>query len=954
MTMMRSLLILAVLPIGTLAHAADFVPDPYSVQRHGPAYRYPQAGWIVLHVEGEPYERGVQHGRLLAPEIAAYIRCFAATQSATAPADGWQLTRTLVNALFLRRFDREYLEEMKGIADGAAAVGAKFGDRPVDLLDIVCLNCWAEVETLDGALDATPTGLEGVRFPKEKHQPAPAAQPEHCSAFAATGPATADGKIVFGHITMFSLYPSQHFNIWLDLRPAKGHRILMQTFPGGIQSGMDYYMNGAGILVCETTIKQTRFNGQGQTVASRIRKALQTCDSIDAVVEVLKTASNGLYTNEWLLADTKTNEIAMFELGTTKTKLWRSSKNEWYGGTAGFYWGCNNVKDLDVRLDAVASVEGRPQNVVWRPSDRDKTWLKLFEKHRGKIGVEFGKEAFTTPPLAASHALDAKFTTTDLARDLKTWALFGPPLGRTWLPTDEEKKNYPEIRPLVSNPWTVLQAQSPVEPQKPFLAADLREKIQTKEKEDEKLPPTKPAWHGTLLPKTDGDIWLAASFAEYEKIVALEKTLEQMKDGKAEEKGGEEAYSPSLLASHLQQGRSSDLEEERDRLAIELFGYRSAYLASGRAGKEVPLMETRSQFGDEFWYRYASGKGVWLLHDLRKHMSDKEFQELMDSFGRVHAGKPVTTDLFRNHVDKTHREKLNGFWERWLQIKSLPRFRLANITGQAGFNVGNILGPFPDLIPFKGPFIEVQGDIVQDRPVMSGGVVEVTVEHSGLETTRPVQLTGARTKFIIWLSAIKSKEKVVAILDKYGTTPKSNGGAYSILSFNAELDQCLIVAGTSDETAANREAAESLQRAIRERWSNYTMPIKADTEVTDDDLKQHHLLLIGRPDCNKVVERFKTAIPITFGSRSFTVRGETYAHSRSAVIAAGENPANARYSLVMIAGLSAEATCQAAPLLMKKDQKPAEVLVLPHGGRPRPLVIPAPELVVEVKPGNGK
>ena len=69
---------------------ALFRPDPASVQRYGPAYRYPQAGWIVLHIEGEPYERGYQHGRLLAPEIAAHVRCFAATQSPKAPADGWQ------------------------------------------------------------------------------------------------------------------------------------------------------------------------------------------------------------------------------------------------------------------------------------------------------------------------------------------------------------------------------------------------------------------------------------------------------------------------------------------------------------------------------------------------------------------------------------------------------------------------------------------------------------------------------------------------------------------------------------------------------------------------------------------------------------------------------------------------------------------------------------------------
>src|SRR5438874_8065171 len=96
----------------------DFQPDPQSVQRYGPAYRYPQAGWIVLHIEGEPYERGYQHGRLLAPEIAAFLRCFAAVQNSKAPSDGLKQVRTLVNALFVRRYEKEFLEEMKGIAEG--------------------------------------------------------------------------------------------------------------------------------------------------------------------------------------------------------------------------------------------------------------------------------------------------------------------------------------------------------------------------------------------------------------------------------------------------------------------------------------------------------------------------------------------------------------------------------------------------------------------------------------------------------------------------------------------------------------------------------------------------------------------------------------------------------------------------------------------------------------------
>ena len=436
-------------------------PDPATVRRYGPAYKYPRAGWTVLHIEGTPYDRGYQHGRLMAEEIVDYARTLAAKRSKDAPDDAWRETRTLTNALFLRRYDPEFIEEMKGIADGAAAAGATLHGRPLDLLDIATVNSDIELEFLDAALDATPTGLEGRKFREPADLGTTPTPPEHCSAFAATGAATADGKIVFGHITMFSLTFVRHFNVWLDIKPAQGHRVVMQSYPGGIQSGMDYYMNDAGLLVAETTVKQTKFDVNGQALASRIRKVLQYADSIDKAVSILKEGNNGLYTNEWLLADTKTDEIAMFELRTYKSKLWRSGNDEWFGGTPGFYWGCNNAKDLDVRLETIPSVVDRPANVVWHPSDRDRAWLHLYDAHKGKIGEPFGFEAFTTPPLVGFPSLDAKFTTSALAKDLKSWALFGPPLGKTWEPSEAERRKYGGVRPLVSNDWTVLSVEPP-------------------------------------------------------------------------------------------------------------------------------------------------------------------------------------------------------------------------------------------------------------------------------------------------------------------------------------------------------------------------------------------------------------------------------------------------------------------------------------------------------------
>src|SRR5205807_660933 len=113
-----------------------------------------------------PYARGYQQGRLLSKEIAAQIRMMATDRSVKAPADGWKAARQVANAILLRKIDREYLEEMKGIAEGATDAGATFEDRDIDLVDIVTINTWMEIESIDSALEAMPTGLEGKTFPR--------------------------------------------------------------------------------------------------------------------------------------------------------------------------------------------------------------------------------------------------------------------------------------------------------------------------------------------------------------------------------------------------------------------------------------------------------------------------------------------------------------------------------------------------------------------------------------------------------------------------------------------------------------------------------------------------------------------------------------------------------------------------------------------------------------------
>jgi hypothetical protein len=433
------------------------------------ALRREQGGWIQLRLEGPPATLGFQHGFLLAPEIDDALRMLPTFLKGSTGKD-WPFFREAVARLFWPKLGPEYQAEIEGIAKGLRARGYHY-----DALDLVVLNGWLE--------------LSWYYLPSLEEQARPGSAnnkaPGNCSAFIATGSATRDGKIVMGHNSWVDYPIGSRWRIAFDLHPAQGHRITMDGFPGSIQSGDDFAINGAGMLITETTI--TGFKGfeAGRTPEFiRARRAAQYASSIDEFVALISEDSNGAYANTWLVGDLKTNEIAKLDLGLKHQQLWRKQD--------GAFVGANFGSDEELLQEETTF---DPSDPATSPSARRVRWENLMADQQGRIDAETGKAMladhfdtlqgqaalnrrglcghvdrdpqgapeWSNAPFYPIGAINAKVTTASLARAFTFWGRMGHPCGETFVAATFLEA-HPEYRwmsavlqDMKPRPWCLLR-----------------------------------------------------------------------------------------------------------------------------------------------------------------------------------------------------------------------------------------------------------------------------------------------------------------------------------------------------------------------------------------------------------------------------------------------------------------------------------------------------------------
>jgi hypothetical protein len=330
------------------------------------AERHERAGWIYLHVEGGPRERGFQHGHLLAKEIAECLRVVRAHWKHDSSMEwSWLIAKT--KGFIEPAIDPENRMELRGIADGMVAAGV-----PMTYDEIVTYNAEFELEWYWWPLASKKLtdGIDVVKEPKES-----------CSSFIATGRMTKDGGIVLGH-NMMDDYVEAFANVVIDIKPAIGHRILMQTRPGWIHSGTDFFITDAGLVGSETTIGYfEHFSERGVPEFVRMRRATQDAADIDQWCAIMKKGNNGGYANAWLVGDVNSGEIARLELGLKYIGFERTKD--------GFFIGSNIAEDLHIlRLETTTKDSDIRNSVVARRV----RWKQLMRENAGKIDLELGKK----------------------------------------------------------------------------------------------------------------------------------------------------------------------------------------------------------------------------------------------------------------------------------------------------------------------------------------------------------------------------------------------------------------------------------------------------------------------------------------------------------------------------------------------------------------------------------
>jgi len=271
---------------------------------------------------------------------------------------------------------------------------------------------------------------------------------------------------------------------------------------------------------------------------------------------------------------------------------------------------------------------------------------------------------------------------------------------------------------------------------------------------------------------------------------------------------------------------------------------------------------------------------------LRRQLGEEKFFRLLDTYVnlRQKSGQAVPTTRFQELAEAIYGKPLDWFFNQWVNSTDLPRLKLENVT-----------------VRKDTEHWQVQGRLVQSGDSIFRLSIELVIDTKKGREKQKLRVEKKATDFDF--HTLHEPRKLVVdpnyeVLKVQKMPPR--------LWWFYDLDpEYIVIYGTLGEAQANESIANQF---VREELGYGREIIKADVDVNDADLKTKCVFLIGRPETNRITQRFKDRFPIKFDGTRLIWRETRYDKPTQGVAQVIDNPVDGKGLMVMYAGLSPEAT----------------------------------------------
>ena len=316
----------------------------YSIERvtYGKGYLEIKDNIFILHLKGSHHEMGYQYGKLLGYKFDDTLRAFESLfpKIPMGAFGKWLLDRYIYyKARKIEKYvPAEYIEEMKGMADS-------FKDYDPDYRILLFFHVLHDI---------------GHNFAS--------------SAFAVSGEATQDGRILVGrNADLGNRGTFDNLKTIVFYEPDKGNSFVSICWPAmvGVISGM----NDKGIVVSVMSSRSTDVSMEGMPISFLLKKVLQYANNIDEAVKIISETPR-MSSSSIIIGDGKSNEAVVVEASARKMAVRRSER--------GVIFQTNHYLSSVYQDD--------PKNIIARDKGdsmpRFKRLEKLINENYGRITAE--------------------------------------------------------------------------------------------------------------------------------------------------------------------------------------------------------------------------------------------------------------------------------------------------------------------------------------------------------------------------------------------------------------------------------------------------------------------------------------------------------------------------------------------------------------------------------------